>query len=109
VVLDVHGKMPLSPAQRDPLRYRPTRQRAVPLEPEVVVEPPGGVPLDDEPKPFVAFARTSEGLGRAAAAALVLILSKAHLWIVASIATLSLPIGWNSDDFPAQEHFRHRG
>ena len=34
--------------QRDALRHRPARERAVALEPEVVVETPRGVPLDHE-------------------------------------------------------------
>src|SRR4029079_16132275 len=43
----VDGKVLLSGLERTALRDRPRRERAVALEPEVVVEPPGVVPLDE--------------------------------------------------------------
>ena len=55
VVLDVDGQLPLARLQRDALRHRPARERAVALEPEVVVEPPRVVPLDDEDRTFPRF------------------------------------------------------
>ena len=48
VVLDVHGEVPLAGLERHALRHGPARERAVPLEPEVVVEPAGVVALDHE-------------------------------------------------------------
>ena len=48
VVLDVDGERALAGLERHALRHRPARERAVALEPEVVVEPPGVVALDDE-------------------------------------------------------------
>ena len=48
VVLDVHGEVALPGLERDPLRHRPARERAVALEAEVVVEPARVVALNDE-------------------------------------------------------------
>ncbi len=109
VVLDVHRQMPLATAQRDPLRHGPARERTVSLEAEVVVEPPRGVTLDHEPWTRATLRRISERLRGAAAAPLPLVLAEAHLWIVASIATLSLPTGCRFEDSPAQKRFRGRG
>ena len=49
MILDVHGQMALAGCERHSLRDSPARERSVTLEPEVVVQPPGGVALDDEP------------------------------------------------------------
>ena len=54
VVLDVDGEVLLSGLEGNALRDRPRRERAVALEPEVVVEPPRVVPLDDEDRAAVA-------------------------------------------------------
>ena len=54
VVLDVDGERALARLERHALRHRPARERAVALEPEVVVEPPRVVPLDDEDRPLPA-------------------------------------------------------
>src|SRR5690606_23324456 len=48
VVLDVHGEGSHLGVERRALGDRPAGQRPVDLEPQVVVEPPGPVPLDDE-------------------------------------------------------------
>ena len=48
VILDVDGERPRARLERHALRHRPRGERAVPLEAEVVVEPPGVVALDDE-------------------------------------------------------------
>ncbi len=48
MVLDVDGQVPLSRLERNALGDGPARQRPVPLEAEVVVEPAGVVALDDE-------------------------------------------------------------
>src|SRR5262249_12817036 len=48
VVLDVYRERLLAGLERYALRDRPARERAVPLEPEVVVQPASIVPLDDE-------------------------------------------------------------
>jgi hypothetical protein len=48
VVLDVDGEVLLARLERDALRHGPARERAVPLEAEVVVQPARVVALDDE-------------------------------------------------------------
>ena len=48
VVLDVHREVTLARPEREPFRDGPAREGAVPLEPQVVVEPPGVVALDHE-------------------------------------------------------------
>ena len=48
MVLDVDGEVLLARLERDALRDGPRGENAVPLEAEVVVEPSGVVPLDDE-------------------------------------------------------------
>ena len=68
VILDVDGQMALARAERKPLRHRPARERPVPLEPEVVVEAPGVVALDDE-APRILRARAAERLRRLAGVA----------------------------------------
>ena len=65
MVLDVHGEPLLARLERDALRHGPARERAVPLEAEVVVEPPRVVALDDEDRRAVASAAVrAERLGR---------------------------------------------
>src|SRR5204863_8726537 len=61
VVLDVDGERPLPRLERNPLRHRPARERAVALEAEVVVEPPRVVTLDDEDRLLPSFLRLAEG------------------------------------------------
>ncbi len=48
VILHVDSQVTLASLERNPLRHGPAGERAVPLEPEVVVQPPGSVALDDE-------------------------------------------------------------
>ncbi len=48
MILDVDGERPAARFERDALRHGPRGERSRPLEPEVVVQPPGVVPLDDE-------------------------------------------------------------
>jgi len=48
VIFDVHREHALARLERDALGNGPRRERAVALEPEVVVEPPRVVALDDE-------------------------------------------------------------
>ena len=50
-------RAPLARLERHALRHRPRGERAVALEPEVVVEPPRVVALDDEDRPRPAPAR----------------------------------------------------
>src|SRR4029450_6210999 len=63
VVLDVHREVLLPRLHRHALRHRPARERAVHLEPEVVVQPRGVVPLHDEDRVLALLLR-GEGLRR---------------------------------------------
>ena len=58
MVLDVHRQMTFARPQRQALRHRPARERAVPLEPKVVVQPPRVVALDHEERRAAGFAST---------------------------------------------------
>ena len=51
MVLDVHREVAFAGRERHSLGDSPAREDAVALEPEVVVEAAGSVPLNDEPKP----------------------------------------------------------
>ena len=65
VILDVDGERLGSRLERDTLRHRPGGEHAVPLEPEVVMEAPGGVLLDDEERVGAAAAAlAAKRLGR---------------------------------------------
>ena len=101
VVLDVHGEVPLAAPERDALRDRPARERAVALEPEVVVQAARGVPLDDEARPV---ARTPcalpKGSGVLPGVRRAPVLVEAHLWIVASTQRFLHQLHCRSDDFP---------
>jgi hypothetical protein len=83
MILDVHGKMAFPTPKRDSFRDRPARQRAVSLEPKVVVQSPRGMALNDEPSATLPCSRLSERLGRLTSLATPSILVEAHLWIVA--------------------------
>src|SRR5581483_1338527 len=63
VVLDVHGERPPAGLEGHALRDGPRREDAVPFEPEVVVEAPSVVPLDDEDRRTAALP-AAERLGR---------------------------------------------
>ena len=67
-------KVPLARLERDSLRNGPARERAVPLEPKVVVEPPGVVALHDEDRGPAAGLLLPERLRRLPTAALALVL-----------------------------------
>ena len=72
VVLDVHGEGAAARLERHPLGHGPRGEGTFPLEPEVVVEPPGVVTLDDEDR--VAGAPPApERLGRLAGISLALV------------------------------------
>ncbi len=79
VILDVDGERALPGLGRNAFRHRPARERAVPLEAEVVVEAPGVVALDDEDRlaPLAPGLR-GEGLRRLARIALPAVLAQAH-------------------------------
>jgi hypothetical protein len=62
VVLDVDGEVLQPRLERNPLRHRPAREDTVALEPEVVVQAPGVVALDDEQR-LLAFPTGGERLG----------------------------------------------
>ena len=77
MVLDVDGQVALPGLERDALRDGPARQRAVPLEAEVVVEPARVVALDDEDG-LARRAAAAERLGGRALGPLALVLSQAR-------------------------------
>jgi hypothetical protein len=79
----VDGEVPFTPSHRDSLRNGPTCEGAVAFEPKVVVEPPRGMPLDDEAQAGISTVTSLERLGRRTAPPLLPILVEAHLWIVA--------------------------
>ena len=106
VILHVHREVPLTASERDSLRHRPARERAVALEPKVVVQAPRIVSLDHESGFRARPSRLSERLRRLPGSALAPILVEAHLWIVARSATRSLPIGCKMPLFPAQPVIR---
>src|SRR6476659_8067442 len=65
MVLNVDGEVLLARLQRDALRHSPGRERPVPFEPEVVVQPARIVALDDEDGLcLLPRAAAREGLGR---------------------------------------------
>ena len=66
VILDVDGEVLRAGLERHALGNGPARERAVPLEPEVVVEPAGVVPLDHEDRrlPALPFSNGSGVLPR---------------------------------------------
>jgi len=76
VVLDVDGQAALAVADRGALGHRPAREHAVDLEPQVVVEPPRRVLVDDE-QVAVGRPAVAERLGRARGVALVPVLVEA--------------------------------
>src|SRR6186997_3219601 len=69
VILDVDGEVLRAGLERHAFGDGPARERAVPLEPEVVVEPTSVVPLDHEDRRLPALP-LFEWLGRLAARAL---------------------------------------
>jgi hypothetical protein len=109
MILDVDGEMPLPAPQRDALGHRPARQRAVPLEAEVVVQPPRVVPLDDEARLLGAPLLRAERLWRPAGVPFLPVFVERHLWIVAINATLPSPTSPRSEELPAQRLFSNRG
>ena len=81
VVLHVDGEVLLARLQRNTLRHGPGRERAVPLEPEVVVQPPRVVALDDEDGLCLSpRAAAGEGLGCPLGIPFPAVLVEAHRW-----------------------------
>ena len=76
MVLDVDGEVTLTGLERDPVRHRPARERAVALEPEVVVEPARVVALNDEDRLARALSRALERLRRGLRIALAAVFGK---------------------------------
>ncbi len=109
VILDVNREMPFTAPQRDALRHRPARERTVPLETEVVVQPARVVALDDEARLLGTALLRAERLGRLSRSAFPAIFVERHLWIVAINATRSSPTGSERRNIPAHEVFRIRG
>jgi hypothetical protein len=106
MILDMHRESPLAALQRNPFRNGPARQRAVAFEPEVVVETPRVMTLDDEARLAARLPFASERLRRAVRMPFPSIFVETHLWIVAMDATLSLPTGQKSENLPAQKDFK---
>ena len=99
MILDVDREVPLTAPERDALRNRPARQRAVALEPKVVVEAPRVVSLDHESRRGTGLSRLSERL-RCFPTTLPPVFVEAHLWIVARFATLFFTNWLHDDPFP---------
>ena len=76
VVLDVDGEVALAGLERNALRHRPARERAVALQAEVVVERARLVALDDENRPLPLAFLAAERLRRLRAVALALVLGE---------------------------------
>src|SRR5207249_9509909 len=70
MVLDVDGQALLAVADRRALGHRPAREHAVDLEPQIVMEPPRRVLVDDE-QVAVGRPAVAERLGRARRVALL--------------------------------------
>ena len=69
------GEVALTGLERDPLRHRPARQRALPFEAKVVVEAARVVTLDDEERLLAPFRPLpAEGLRRLLPPALAFVL-----------------------------------
>ena len=64
VILDVDRERPLAGLERHALWHGPARERAFALEPEVVMEPPRVVALNDEDRRFRSPFPTAERLAR---------------------------------------------
>ena len=70
MILDVHGERALAAAQRHAPRQCPAREHAVALEPQVVVQAPRDVTLDDEDRVSArSFGALLERLRRASGTA----------------------------------------
>ena len=61
MILDVHRESARTAVDGKALGNGPARERAVPLEPKVVVEPAGCVALDDEDRLVTALRPASNG------------------------------------------------
>ena len=68
MVLDVDREVLLAGLERDAFRHRPRGEDAVALEPEVVVQPPRVVPLNDEDRRPASGGAVAFGLRRASPA-----------------------------------------
>jgi hypothetical protein len=75
MVLDVHGDAPHARIEGRAPRHGPAHQHAIDLEPEVVVQSPGPVPLNDEPAGSCGggTGRSAVRLGRAPEVPLLLV------------------------------------
>src|SRR5690606_34854387 len=79
MILDLHRQPLLAGAQRWPLRHRPTLERAVDLEPEIVVARARVVQLHHEDRPTPGHpARVGGWLRRAVEATLARVVAQAH-------------------------------
>jgi hypothetical protein len=80
MVFDVHGETLLVRTYRRPLGHGPALQHAVDLEPQIVVEPPRRVLVDDEPAPAgrAGFAEGLGGRGWIALAPILLQIAASH-------------------------------
>ena len=104
MVLDVHGEVALARLERDALRHRPARERTVPLEPEVVVEPPRSVPLDDEDRLLLPLLAAGERLRCALRIAFVPVFLETHATIMPALTKHS-----QCRSFPCSGRISHGG
>ena len=79
VVLDVDREVALPTTEWDAFRHGPARERAVPLEAEVVVEATRIVPLHDEARLVAAGGTLAERLGRLPGTPLAAVLVESHV------------------------------
>src|SRR6266849_1369041 len=88
--------MALPRLERDAVRHCPARRRPVALEPEVVVQPPRVVALDDEDRPLHVPLTAREGLRSALRIPLSPVFGELLAHLVA--ARFGLPQGWLHPD-----------
>ena len=78
MILDVHGERLRAGLERHALRHRPRRERAVPLEPEVVVQAACVVALHDEDRLACRASPSPNGSGVCLRVALAAVLAERH-------------------------------
>jgi len=102
VILDVDREMTFTSAERNALRNGPAGERALSLEPEVVMKTARVVSLDHEAWLGRPARLPAERLRRLSAIPLAFVLVQCHGPIVTADATCSLPTRLTMRFFPAQ-------